>query len=395
MTRARVSPALAVAFAMIFAISACGSQSSATATGDVTFGAIIGQSGVYGANGPGFIAGVKVAADKINAAGGISADGKKLNVKVLITDDRSDSQVAVADAIQMIDDNHLKVIFGPLALAANAVAPIANQNKVINVTACSCAQNAGAAPFPLLFYRQPSNSSFMGVVVSAAKHFYPSAKTFAIMADNSGNNPDLTALLKTDLAAAGLTALDFTYPAGTADLSTVAAKVAAAKPDIVWATTSVQEVVNDMNSLDAAGVPKSVPIFSEGGDVSTQAKASGRPTVTFISNAIDVVHDNSPDINAFKQALIAKNGAPIDDADLPPAQYYYFAMQLIAKAMTLANSTTDTAAIAKAMLKVSLTEFGSQFQWNAAHYMSYALAIVSYSATGDATVAHLNCEQNC
>ena len=38
-----------------------------------------------------------------------------------------------------------------------------------------------------------------------------------------------------------------------------------AKPDIVWATTSVQEVVNVMRSLDAAGVPKTVPVFSQGG----------------------------------------------------------------------------------------------------------------------------------
>ncbi len=376
--------------AALLTISACGTPASLP-TGEVTFGAIIGQSGIYGANAPGFIAGVKVAADKINAGSGIVADGKKLTVKMLILDDRSDPQAAAAAAIQMIRDNNIKVIFGPLAVAAASVAPISNENKVINVTACSCAQalKPGDTPYPMLFYRQPTDAHFAGVAVSAAKKFYPQAKSLAIMAPVVGSNQLLNPLLTAGFEAAGVKVLNFSYPAGTADLSTIATKVAAAKPDIVWATTSVQEVTNVMRSLDAAGVPKTVPVFSQGGDVSAQA--NGRPVVVFISNAFDAARETSPDVAKFKEAIIAKNGGPIEIANIPPAQYYYFAMQLIAKAMTKANTTTDTAAIAREMTNVSLDEFGGHFQWNATdHHMSYPLAIVSYSSTGQPTVEHLS-----
>ncbi|PZR90108.1 MAG: hypothetical protein DLM67_18145 [Candidatus Nephthysia bennettiae] len=372
---------------------ACGvggaSSPAPTSGGTLQFGAIVGLSGIYGAYGPAYQAGMNVAADRVNKAGGIVAGGKKYNLKMLYMDDRSDAQVAIADATQMINDNHINVVVGPLANEAISATPVIAQHKAINLSLAASLFGLLGDKYPLLFSALPSNDYRTGVTVSGIRHFYPNAKKVAFL---TGNNDGLLKPMSSQLQAAGITAGDFTYPPGTKDISTVATKVVADKPDIIVVGTSPQEEQSDIQQLDAAGLPKSTPCVC----YSTELPSSiGHPQL-FPSaySPVDPGVQSTPEIDAFKSALKTQlNGADVTPFNIGIGLAYYFVVQLTAKAMTKANTVTDTAAIAKALTDVSLTEFGAKFQFASDHTITVPLAVTQITETGKTTVVQLKPNQ--
>ncbi|MGI8608876.1 MAG: ABC transporter substrate-binding protein [Candidatus Dormibacteria bacterium] len=372
-------------------LAACGTgggsgSSTPSNGGDITYGAIVGLSGIFGPYGQSYIAGMNVAADKVNKNGGIVVDGKKYTLKMKYVDDRSDAQVALADGIQMFRDDHIKVLVGPLASEAVSMTPVAAQYNVINISLATQAPDLVGPKYPLLFAALPANNYRIGAMVAGIKHFYPGTKKVDFITGN-GSNDTIVGPMTTQLQAVGITAGQFTYPPGTTDISTVASKVVADNPDLIVVGNSPQEEQSDVAQLDAAGLPKSVPCLC----YSTELKPNGRPQL-FPSafSPVDPGVQSTPEIDAFKTAQTKyMNGATLQPFNVTLGLAYYFSVQLTALAMTKANSTTDVAAIAKAMTEVSDTEFGAKFQWSSNHTITVPLAVTQISGTGTSTVTQV------
>ena len=81
--------------------------------------------------------------------------------------------------------------------------------------------------------------------------------------------------------------------------------------------------------------------------------------------------------------------------DIGIALAYYFTVKLTAKAITKANTTTDTAKIAKAMTQVTLTEFGADFQWDSTHRITVPLAVSQILPDGSTTVGQFSRCRRC
>jgi ABC-type branched-subunit amino acid transport system substrate-binding protein len=181
---------------------------------------------------------------------------------------------------------------------------------------------------------------------------------------------------------------NYTFPPGATDISTVATKVVASKPDLIIVGGNATEEQNVVNQLTAGGLPKSIPCVC----YAAQLPGSfGRPQM-FPSaySPVDPGVQKSPEIDAFKAAFLKQlNKDTVLPFQVGLGLAYYFAIQLTAKAMQLANSTTDVNAIAKAMTQVSLTQFGAKFQWSDGHTITVPLAMTSYDASGNATVAQI------
>ena len=187
---------------------------------------------------------------------------------------------------------------------------------------------------------------------------------------------------------AGIDITNYTFPPGTTDISTVATKVVAAKPDLIVVGGNLTEEQNVVNQLTAAGLPKSVPCVCYAAQL---PNSFGRPQL-FPSaySPVDPGVETSPEIDAWKAAFLKQLGEPTALAfQVGLGLAYYNAVQLVAKAMTQANTTTDVNAIAKAMTEVSVTQFGAKFQWGTGHTITVPLAMTSVSATGTATVAQI------
>ena len=329
---------------------------------------------------------MNVAADRVNANGGIVVGGKKYNLKMKFVDDRSDAQVALADGIQMFRDDHINVLVGPLASEAISMTPVAAQHHVINISLATQAPDLVGPQYPLLFAALPANNYRIGAMVAGIKHFYPDAKKVDFITGN-GSNDTILGPMTTQLQAAGIATGAFTYPPGTTDISTVASKVVADNPDVIVVGNSPQEEQSDINQLDAAGLPKTIPCLC----YATELKPNGRPQL-FPSafSPVDPGVQSTPEIEAFKTAEQKyMNGATLAPFNVTLGLAYYFSVQLTAMAMQRANSTTDVNAIAKAMTEVSDTEFGAKFQWSANHTITVPLAVTQISGTGTSTVTQV------
>lgn len=363
----------------------CGLGSTTAAPGnggDLTFGAIVGLSGVFGPYGAAYDAGMQVAVDRVNSGAGLVIGGKKYTLKMKFSDDRSDAQVAVSDAIALINDDKINVIVGPLATEAVSATPVIAQHNAINLSLAAGLFGLLGPNYPLLFSGLPTNAYRVGAMVTAVLHFYPNAKKVAFL---TGKDDGVMAPMTAGLKAAGVTAGDFTYPRGTTDISTVATKVVAFQPDVIVVGNSPSEETSDLKQLDAAGLPKSAACVC----YSTELPSSvGHPQL-FPSaySPVDAGVQSTPEIDAFKAALKTKlNTATVSAFDVSIGLAYYFMVELTAKAMQQAGTTTDVNKIAAAMTQVTLTEFGAQFQWDSGHNITVPLAMTQISPDGTTTV---------
>ena len=98
-------------------------------------GALVTLSGAGAAWGQALLYGAELAADDVNAKGGLDVAGKRYKVQVIPYDDKYQSSDAVTAANRLISEDKVKYIIGPMGSApALAVAPLTERNKVIIMT---------------------------------------------------------------------------------------------------------------------------------------------------------------------------------------------------------------------------------------------------------------------
>lgn len=366
--------------------TACGLGSSSTAAqngGDVTFGAIVGLSGVFGPYGAAYDAGMEVAADRVNSGSGLEIGGKKYTLKIKFADDRSDAQTAVTQAISFINDDKINVVIGPLATEAQSATPVIAQHNAINLSLAAGLFGLMGPNYPLLFSALPTNNYRVGAMEAGLLHFYPDVKRVAFI---TGNTDGVMAVMGPLLQKAGITIGDFTYPAGTTDISTVATKAVAFKPDAIIVGNSPSEETSDVQQLDAAGLPKSVVCMCYSTELQNNAHPQIFPSAYL---PIDAGVQSTPETDAFKSALQAKLGKAPSPFDVSIALAYYFVTKLAAYGMAKAGTTTDVNKIAQAMTQVSFTEFGAKFQFDNDRFITVPLAMTQILPGGTTNVAQV------
>lgn len=98
-------------------------------------GALVTLSGAGAAWGSGMLHAAELAADDVNAKGGLEVGGKKYKVQVVAYDDKYQSNEAVTVANRLVFEDKVKVIIGPVGSApVLAIQPITEKNQVIVMT---------------------------------------------------------------------------------------------------------------------------------------------------------------------------------------------------------------------------------------------------------------------
>ena len=111
-----------------------GNTSTSTAGGDILVGEYGSMTGPQATFGQSTHNGIMMAADEVNAAGGIN--GRK--IKVLSEDDQSKQEEAANAVTKLISQNNVLAIIGEVASSASiAAAPICQSNKVPMITPSS------------------------------------------------------------------------------------------------------------------------------------------------------------------------------------------------------------------------------------------------------------------
>lgn len=120
----------------IIAIAAlCLAGTASAQQQEIRIGAIVTLSGAGAAWGQAMLYATELAADDVNARGGLEIGGRKYPVKVVAYDDKYQAGEAVTAANRLIFEDKVQYIIGPVgSAAALAVSPIVNKNKVVMLT---------------------------------------------------------------------------------------------------------------------------------------------------------------------------------------------------------------------------------------------------------------------
>jgi branched-chain amino acid transport system substrate-binding protein len=125
-------------------IAACRNPDSAGSATVITLGASIPLTGVLANFGTFEKWGYQHAVSKVNDAGGITVDGKKLKVKLIVLDDQSDPNTTVNNMQKLISQNNVDAVLG--SCTDSLVEPgalIADRQGVPMVTACAATNTFG------------------------------------------------------------------------------------------------------------------------------------------------------------------------------------------------------------------------------------------------------------
>ena len=155
-----------------------GGTSTAATGGDILVGEYGSLTGPQGTFGQSTHNGIMMAADEVNAAGGIN--GRK--IKILTEDDQSKQEEAVTAVTKLISQNNVVAVLGEVASSASiAAAPICQSNKVPMITPSST--NPEVTKKGDYIFRMCFIDSYQGPIMAqfAAKDLH--AKRAAILTD--------------------------------------------------------------------------------------------------------------------------------------------------------------------------------------------------------------------
>ncbi len=356
----------AAAASLVLAAAACSSSgsgggsssssSSGAKTSKVTIGEITDLSGPASFYGIPESHGGQIAADQVNAAGGIkSLGGAKLVIKTYDTASNPDNGQSQATAA--VGDKVAAVFGGEISDTVLAGINVTQRAGIPWVDSGGTANGIHERGYTTVFQADHDStqfaSSWLAVAQLAAQKLGISNPTVAIAYSQTSYGEELLAAWNTAAAAAGVkTVTSFGYPLTTTDFSSIAARLAASQADIIlnmgypgdglalaklFATQSKpKQKIVIMAGSDAGAVTGQLATQANGGlfggDITPSVKGLPASFTTFY-NAYQAKYKTAPN----SQALAG-----------------YISVQFIAAALNKAKSTTP-ADVSKALHQVTLT----------------------------------------
>ncbi|GAA2853343.1 amino acid ABC transporter substrate-binding protein [Nonomuraea rubra] len=269
---ARVRTTLTIISICALALTACAktdepgaAQSPGQQQGPVKIGISLPLTGDFSEPGKGIQEGYQVWADQVNARGGLL--GRK--VELIFRDDASDPNRVSSDYESLITQDKVNLVFGPFS--SRLVIPAA---KVAESYGMLFVEPAGAAAevfeqgFTRLFYAAPAIASdhynyLADYILKLPADQRPKTAAYASLDDPFAQGTAYG--LRDKLAAAGVkTVVDEVYPPETTDFAPIAAKIAAAKPDLVVGGTQFEDSVGLVRALQELKVQPKLAAFSTG-----------------------------------------------------------------------------------------------------------------------------------
>ncbi len=209
-------------------------------TNEILVGVLMPNSGDAVNAGSRQRSGMELYIENYNKAGGIkSLNGAKITM--VLADTTSKPDVAVTEMERLIQQKKVSCVIGPYQSAVGAAtAPIAEKYKIPYVLSNSVADEILQKGYEYVFRANHSASNNAVVIVETCKSLGEKTgkmpKTFALIAENTdwgkGTQVAVEKMLKEKYPEAEVV-LSETYPANTADMSSIINKIKAVNPDVV------------------------------------------------------------------------------------------------------------------------------------------------------------------
>ncbi|KAB0671822.1 ABC transporter substrate-binding protein [Oryzomonas sagensis] len=291
-------------------------------------GALTGDVAMFGAP---TLAGMKMAAEEINAAGGVN--GKK--IEIVEADDRGDKQEGASVTQKLISrDNVVAIVGDPTTGITKVAAPIAQKAQVVLLSAG--ATGPGVVEIGDYIFRDTLLDS---VAIPALLDYYAKnlkfKKVAMLTSDNNDYSVGMSQLFRDSAKGAGIEIVaDEKIKDGDKDFSGQMTNIKAKKPDILFYSGYYTEGALLMKEARKQGIK--VNIFGGDGLFSPEFIKLGGTAVEGAMSYVGFSPEQASPVTAkFIETFKSKNNGALPG--LFDAQGYD-AVKLIASAMTAAKS---------------------------------------------------------
>ena len=275
-------------------------------------------------------------------------------IQLIIENDRSTVEGAVAAYNKLIYQDSIPVILGPATSSQTEAAfPIAQENGVVALSPTSAARGLSAIGDFVFRAALTTNVLILsGIDTTSAKLGYKKAATMYDETDVFSTDSDEA--VREALAANGVEVLiTETFQGGDTDFSAQLTRIKEANPDVIFVSSLSPEKPGILTQGRQLGIPDSVPFVIRTltiADVQATGDAA-EGAITFVGWASTA---DTPGNQAFVQNYSAKYGVEPNNY----AARSYAALHILAEAIANAQST-DSTAIRNAM--ANITDFDTIF----------------------------------
>lgn len=313
--------------------------------GSLKIGYITPLSGPMAGHGQGQKYGVEIAVEEINAAGGVNG----YPLEVVMYDSPFDPKQAVTVVRKLAEDDKVLVIVGPYATSEYEVAaPLANDLKIVVMTATSTKPGIAAANRPWSFRMNLTDDLTIPAAIQAFKKRYPNVKKLVITGDTKSavNEPIVKELYAKLLRPEGYEILGTVpFDTGTTDFSAIVTKIKDLKPEGLAVSSLTPEGLFLAKELARQGVKVPAIISAHVYSGAAFAVQGGEAVEGWITPGFVDEEDPSPKIQKFVKrfkelaSADAKVPQPVFTTVEPQA---YDSTRMIAEVMTKAKITPET-----------------------------------------------------
>jgi branched-chain amino acid transport system substrate-binding protein len=304
---------------------------------NVRVGALMSMTGGLAEYGESITKGIQLAAEEINAAGGV-LDGRK--IEVVVGDDQTNPQAGVAAAQQLVSIQRVVGIIG--ALASGVTMPVATSvtsvNKIPQISPASTAPAITTLKDDGFLFRTTPHDALQGVVVGDLVKELKFDSVAVIFVNNDYGKGLAEAFSKRFTAIGGKVTASIAYEEKQPSYRGELQRAARDKPQaLVLVAYPGDGVPIVRQALEGGHFTKFV--FTDGMKSTELINAVGAQHLEGMMGTAPEAVADSPAASRFRKAYEAKHG------QLPPRPYIdtgYDAMYLLALAIELAKSTEGT-----------------------------------------------------
>jgi branched-chain amino acid transport system substrate-binding protein len=229
---------------------------------------------------------MQITADYINSHGGVTVKGQKYNVELVIRDSKSSPDGALAGANQLIFQDQVKYVIGPIAFEGAATTPLFEQNKILHIfNSTTTSPQEMSSTTPYAFSADSNTLDFAKSLAMIVKKEFPNAKTGVVVFPDDGTPQYVAPKIYSMLQGMGYTTLNnnqaVVYPNDMQDFSPIASKLKTINPDfIIHPAAAPPHVYGILKGIRALGMTTAYGASLFPGDPNSLIQAAGADAAT-------------------------------------------------------------------------------------------------------------------
>lgn len=361
---------------------------AAGADEELRIGVVAAESGSFVSAGNTIVAAAKLASQKINDSGGIHVGGKTYKIKLYIRDNRTDVNVTVASAQELVNDVGVKAIWGTETHDFSiAMAKITGPAKVLqfsgNSSLGSALTTGSTAPDGALHYTfqtepqewQRSGSTAKGALSLLTPMMPHPPKHSVVFVGNDATGQYLSSHYVKALEADGQKVDVVKYPPATTDFLPLLTRIKGMHPDIVHFWYNGDSTLTAFPEAEQVSVAPAYFLFGVDPGIYAQ-----RHLLSKVPVAMSCVPEcwgsaTRPAIVDYFKQYFALGAAKGPQSSVSLLYYDYFFMY--AKALEEVGSVDKPDAVVDALLKMKYQAVVSPvpLSFNPVHQVTFATEV--------------------